>query len=199
MTVLEYILNGLEAELALERELGIRVVECDRSLLTPKAAPPAAAVPSRVVPAAAPPPMASPTASPPRVAPPRAPEAGQTHSGAFDFVFLHDRPLSPAGAGMLDKIVAALGKTPETAPCVVSGALPRAKAYIVLGGLALRKWFPGVNAAPGQWVSAAHAPNVLVTYSPAYILRFKTVTDAVKQIKRDMWNSIKSVLRRIQR
>ncbi|MBO7482569.1 MAG: hypothetical protein J6U17_01610, partial [Kiritimatiellae bacterium] len=41
MTVIEYILDGLEAELALERELGLRTVECDRSLLA-SAPPPAA-------------------------------------------------------------------------------------------------------------------------------------------------------------
>ena len=33
VTALEYLLDGLEAELELERELGVRVVELDRSLL----------------------------------------------------------------------------------------------------------------------------------------------------------------------
>ena len=45
VTALEHILEGLEAELALERELGVRTVEIDRSLLAPigVAAAPAAA------------------------------------------------------------------------------------------------------------------------------------------------------------
>ena len=37
MTALDYILDGLEAELALERELGVRSVEIDRALLAPLA------------------------------------------------------------------------------------------------------------------------------------------------------------------
>ena len=40
MTALDYILDGLEAELALERELGVRFIECDRALLTPVRAAP---------------------------------------------------------------------------------------------------------------------------------------------------------------
>ena len=33
MDVVEYILEGLEAALELERELGVRTVECDRAVL----------------------------------------------------------------------------------------------------------------------------------------------------------------------
>lgn len=190
VTALEYILEGLEAELALERELGVRVIECDRSLLVPP--------PDKVAsPAEPPPPIAKPAA--PAVAAPARPKPPAPEGDAvLDFAFLHDRPLSPECADMMDKIVAALGKTSETAPVVSSAPLPCAKAYVVLGGLALRKWLPGVNAAPGQWVSSELSPNILVTYSPAYILRFKTVTPTVQKIKKEMWTSIKSVLRRIQ-
>ena len=42
MTALEYLLDGLEAELELERELGVRVVELDRTLL---ASPPHSSTP----------------------------------------------------------------------------------------------------------------------------------------------------------
>jgi len=98
---------------------------------------------------------------------------------------------------MMAKIVTAMGKTPETAPIVFTGEMPKAKAYVVLGGNALKKWFPGTAGAPGQWAQTTVAPNVLVTYSPEYILRFGTVTPAVQKLKRDMWTSLKSVLQRI--
>ena len=42
MTALEYLLDGLEAELELERELGVRVVELDRALLS---SPPGSSTP----------------------------------------------------------------------------------------------------------------------------------------------------------
>jgi len=98
---------------------------------------------------------------------------------------------------MMAKIIPAMGKTPESAPIVFTGELPSAKAYVVLGGNALKKWFPGTPGAPGQWVSAAEAKNVLVTYSPEYILRFGTVSPAVKKLKQEMWTALKSVLQRM--
>lgn len=189
MTALEHILEGLEAELALERELGVRLVECDRSLLASGADAPAPAAPPRqeVRP------------SPASLAPqPARPPVRTSGGGILDFVFLHDRPLTSAGNDMMEKIAAALGRTLETAPVVCEGPAPQAKAYIVLGGLALKKWLPGVNASPGQWVSTQLSPNVLVTYSPAYILRFSTVTPAVQKIKKEMWASLKSVLQRVR-
>ena len=169
MNVLDYLLDGVEAELALERELGVRLVECDRDLLKP-------------LPRQAPAP--APVAQPPQL--------------QYDFVFLHDRQLSAGGLEMMAKIVGALGKNLTNAPVVCEGERPPAKAYIVLGGNALKKWFPGFNAAPGQWLSAPDAPNIIVTYSPAYILRFAQVTPAVQKIKKDMWTAIKSVLQRVK-
>ena len=119
--------------------------------------------------------------------------------GLLDFVFLHDRPLSAGGAEMMAKIAAAMGKTPETAPVVHEKPIPRAHIYVVLGGLALRKWFPGRNAAPGSWIKSDKGLDVLVTYSPEYILRFKVVTPALKKLKSDMWTSLKGVMQRIRR
>ena len=198
MTGLEYILEGLEAELALERELGVRLVECDRRLLEPAKAG------GRAGGTVAPPVQADirtgRTGAPPVQADDCTGKTAPAKAAAEverDFVFLHDGPLTAAGAEMMAKIVAALGRTAESAPVVTGGALPRAKVHVVLGGYALKKWFPGVNAAPGQWISAAGAPNVLVTYSPGYMLRFRTVTPAVKKIKLGMWHSIQSAMRRI--
>jgi len=181
LTVLDYILDGLEAELALERELGIRSVECDRSLL---------AVAQEV--------KVKGEGEQGNLSTPRSPAASQPSSSAYDFVFLHHRALPPNGVAMMAKIITAMGKTPETAPIVFTGDLPKARAYVVLGGNALRKWFPGTPGAPGQWADTAVAPNVLITYSPEYILRFGEVTPAVQKLKRDMWTSLKSVLQRLK-
>ena len=177
MNVLDYLLDGVEAELALERELGVRLVECDRALLKPLPKPEVA-------------PAARPVAA--------RPVAARPVVERFDFVFLHDKPLTAGGVEMMAKIAGALGRNLTTAPVLCEGERPSAKAYIVLGSLALKKWFPGLKAAPGQWISAPDAPNIIVTYSPAYILRFAQVTPALQKIKRDMWTAIKSVLQRIR-
>ncbi len=203
MTALDYILNGLEAELQLERELGVRFVECDRSVLEPVVAeaPPPAEVKApqvvaatRVEAAFAPGNAVASTPVPGgRIGAETAPvEAG----GGFDFVFLHEKPLSPKGAEMISKITAALKTTAELAPVVDSAPLPDARIYVVLGALALRKWFPEIKAAPGMWVKTRGGSDVLVTYSPEYILRFGTVTPAVEKIKKDMWTSLKAVAQR---
>ena len=92
MTVLDYILDGFESALVLERELGARAFECDRSLLLPvvTASPPEKPA-AKIAPIAAPP-----------LKRPAAPEA------LGGFVFLHDRPLSGSGSAMIAKILDAL-------------------------------------------------------------------------------------------
>ena len=159
MTALEYILEGFEAELALERELGVRSVEIDRSLLAPPSSG-EALVRAAAAPLAEGRPAEQRPASDERVASLRrteqlpavsrpVPESRPAPSGGLlDFVFLHDRPLSPGGVEMMAKIASAMGKTPETAPVVHDKPIPRARVYVVLGGLAMRKWFPGRNASP---------------------------------------------------
>ena len=173
MSVIDYIVDGLEAELELERELGVRFVECDRSLLAPltsapqecvrrAAAPPAPARSEVEEPLQAPAPTPRPELSAPRPAAEPAPSGGDV----FDFVFLHDRPLSAAGAEMISKITGAMKRTSATAPVVTAAPPPRAKIYVILGGNALKKFFPDMRGAPGQWVSTSSGASVLVTYSP---------------------------------
>jgi len=198
---LEYVLDGLESELELERELGVRVVEIDRAMLSP---PPAAApavragVPS---PAAAagragvPPPAAD--IRQPAIVPEPQPANHAPLSPSIDFVFLHDRPLSPGGIEMMAKIVTAMKKTAETAPIVFNGERPAAKAYVLLGSGALRKWLPGVKGAPGEWVKDQAGNSYLVTCSPEFILRMGPPTPAVKEIKMKMWTSLKGVMQRV--
>jgi hypothetical protein len=202
VTALDYILNGLEAELQLERELGIRFVECDRSVLEPVAAePPPRAEVKASEPAGA---RAAPAVIPEKAPLPSAASVAEIVADAaprgtgkrFNFVFLHEKPLSPKGAEMISKITAALKTTAELAPVVDSSPLPEARIYVVLGSLALRKWFPEIKAAPGMWVKTRSGSDVLVTYSPEYILRFGTVTPAVEKIKKDMWVSLKAVAQR---
>ena len=80
---------------------------------------------------------------------------------------------------------------------LVAPPRPPAKVYVALGARALEMWFPGLKGAPGNWLTAADGTPVLVTYSPEFILRFRTVTPDVQRIKRAMWIAIKSVLRKI--
>lgn len=203
MNALDYILDGLEAALELERELGVRVVECDRSLLSVSA-----------------------TRLPPNVS--RLSGEGletrdvrrETRAGLEtrdarpaannrtieqsngrtipDLAFLHDRPLSPAGIEMMAKIIGAMKRTAENSPIVVEPPMPRAKVLVVLGGRALKKYFPEQKAEPGQWFRTPGGRDVLVTYSPEYILRFSTVTPAVQKLKQDMWRSLKAVVQRLK-
>ena len=206
MTALEYLLDGLEAELELERELGVRVVELDRALLAPMAGSSRVGVESnrvalgsnRValgsnrVALGSKPPLTD--AKPPLT---DAKSTLNNSNGPCSFAFLHDGPLSPSGIEMMAKIVTAMHETPESAPIVFTGERPPAKIYVVLGSKAMKKWYPGMHGSPGQWLRGREGEDVLVTYSPEHILRFGAVTPAVKKIKSDMWTSLKGVMQRI--
>ena len=180
--VLEYVLEGLEAALELERELGVRTVEIDRSLLTPTPASPVSG----------PRPASAQDAR-------QAEDARQeTRAIASDLVFLHDRPLSPGGVEMMAKIITALKRTAENAPIVVAPPVPKAKIVVILGGRAMKKYFPDMKGEPGQWLKTPEGSDVLITYSPEYILRFGTVTPAVQKLKYAMWQSLKAVVQRLR-
>ena len=191
---MEYVLDGLEAELELERELGVRAVEIDRSLLVPaqSSPPPLAGVEKKAAAetAATDGELQSITGTQPTT-------IHEPRTTSLDFVFLHDRPLSPGGIEMMAKIVTAMKKTPESAPIVFNGERPAAKAYVLLGSGALRKWLPGVKGAPGEWVKDQAGNSYLVTYSPEFILRMGPPTPAVKEIKMKMWTSLKGVMQRV--
>ena len=189
MTALEYILDGLEAALALERELGVRSFELEEGL-------------TRVPGAERAPGTFEPETAPVVAAPVSASADGSARAAhstaAAQMVFLHDRALDGAGAEMIAKITAALGFTPKEAPVVWDGALPDAKIYVVLGARALRQWLPTQHGSPGMWVEASNKRPALVTYSPNYFLRFKEVTPAVKKIKAEMWQSLKAAAARLR-
>ena len=202
MNALDYILDGLEAALELERELGVRVVECDRSLLTP-----ASRLPSNVSRLSGEGLETRDVRRETRIgletrdARPAANNRTIEQSNGRtipDLAFLHDRPLSPAGIEMMAKIIGAMKRTAENSPIVVEPPMPRAKVLVVLGGRALKKYFPEQKAEPGQWFRTPGGRDVLVTYSPEYILRFDTVTPAVQKLKQDMWRSLKAVVQRLK-
>lgn len=220
ITAVDYILEGLARTLEVERECGVRTFELDRSLLiiadadrpadrsAEAVATSVAAVPPPVERAAVPPaPAEVPAAriAPPPVKPaPSAPVAPSLGGGTYDFVFLHHAPLSEEGVAMMAKIIPAMGKTPETAPVVVAGERPQATCYVVMGKLAVDRWFPGlqasagIKAAPGMWCTASGGEKVLVTYSPEYVLKYDGVLMAPKVLKSRMWTSLKSVLQRLK-
>ena len=202
MSAVDYILDGLEAALELERELGVRSVEIDRGLLRATTVP---RLPSQV---SSPSTKVGPKTEDVRRETPAGLETRDARpavvnrtveqsgdSNIKELVFLHDRPLAPAGVEMMAKILTALGK--PDAPIVVVPPVPQAKVTVVLGGLALKKYFPGMKGEPGQWQKTPEGRDVLITYSPAYILRFGTVTPAVEKIKQDMWRSLKAVRQRL--
>ena len=208
MTALEYLLDGLEAELELERELGVRVVELDRSLLATPQVPSPVRAPSASSSNSHSHSSSSSNSSsrsnsnsnsptPPLPHSPTDP-IPQSPTSSLSFAFLHDRPLSPSGIEMMAKIVTAMHETPETAPIVFTGERPPAKMYVVLGSEAMKKWYPGMRGAPGQWLRGRNGEDVLLTYSPEYLLRFGAATPALMKLKREMWTSLKGVMQRLR-
>ena len=194
MDVVEYILDGLEAALELERELGVRTVECDRAVL-------AGAVGGSACPQAEQRARSGTDRDPSEArvilpSPSTPSPIARSQSSILDLCFLHDRPLSPGGVEMMAKIIVAMHRTAENAPIVVVPPAPQARVTVVLGGLALRKYFPGMRGEPGQWQKTPEGRDVLITYSPEYILRFGSVTPAVQKMKKDMWTSLKAVVQR---
>ena len=183
MDVLDFILDGLEKALELERELGVRSVECDRAVLVGETRPAGGVGRNLGVDKIGKSDKIDRVVSVDKVD--RLAAVNRTieqssDSNIKELVFLHDRPLVPAGVEMMAKILNAFGK--PDAPIVIEPPVPQAKVTVVLGGLALKKYFPGMKGEPGQWQKTPEGRDVLITYSPAYILRFGTVTPAVEKI-----------------
>ena len=193
MNAVDYILDGLEKELELERELVVRSVEIDRSLLiVPK---PAQRQPA-TKPSAAP--------SQPPVAPPRSSVApSRTSVPPPDFVFLHDRALSPKGVEMMARIVnwmaGVMKVAPESIKIVTEPPRPPASLYVVLGARALERFLPGMKGAPGHWLRSEDGKDVLVTYSPEYFQRFRVLPAAIKLQKKEMQGHLENAMQRIAR
>ncbi len=181
MRNLAEILDAFEAELELENELGVRLFSCDRSLLA--VATTAGRKGLRPLPAAG-------------KGLPALPTTAASNSAAPDFVFLHHAPLTPDGVVMMSKIITALGKRAEV-PILFEEPRPKTPYAVVLGGAALKKWFPNINSEAGRWVKAQDGTWLYVTYSPTYLLRFGDSAQ-VLNMKRAMWKGLKALMRRIE-
>ena len=184
--VLSFVLDGLEAYLELERELGVESIEIDRALLAeePKVKLSASSRSSSPIPPA----PSTPTAAPRTASVPATSEAR-----VYPFAFVHDKPLSPKAIEMMARIVVALKATSETAPIAVAPPLPRAATYIFLGRRALQKYLPQTVAQENAWFLTPKGKAALLVKSPEEIVRFSTITPAVKKMKEEMWRALKTI------
>lgn len=202
------ILDAFEDALELERELGHRLVECDRSLLAPISsnASPSVSIPATPTSST----LATPTTSLTSLTSPtptnlpnlpnpskdiQSPGVPRRPPSAplADFAFLLE--CEPAGqvAELLPKMSEAIGYGRDG----VKINDPSAKVLIVLGSAALQKWLPGVKALPGQWVKRGDTP-ALVTASPTKTYRFYANDPAkILALKRRLWADLKAALARI--
>ena len=78
---------------------------------------------------------------------------------------------------------------------VWDGALPPAKAYIVLGSMAMKKFFDE-KTSPGNYLKKY--PNAFVTYSPELFVDMGVNNPAVLERKREMWVGIKGVVKKYE-
>ncbi len=202
MTALDAILDGFESALELERELGNRIVPCDRKLLAPLEEA------SQVL---ASPPLAGAGAQPPasrilgnleslEASPPAKPRTTNHEPRATNHVsilFVHHRPFTERAQALMDNIIKAM-KLGEGQYQVVfgGGPLPSAKVCVILGSIALGQIVPGGSHRPGSWTKTPSGIEALVTYSPEHIVRFSDGSKEQKDAKRQMWDSLKSALSR---
>lgn len=181
------VLDALESVLALERELGARTVEMDRSLLR-DGPPPELHPAASVKPAAAP-------------ARPIAP-AGGTATAIASYAFIFDRMPEGAVEEMVVKMMAAM-KCPAGAIIRVEAAAaakkrPNARIYVVMGSDARKIFMPSKPAARGLWTDVDGVPT-LVTYSPARLLRFyANDPEQLKKSKLEMWHDLQSAMARLK-
>ncbi len=190
---LSFVLDGLEDFLALERELGVEEVEVDPSLLealkpSPKATktpPPAPKVP--------PCPVAKASDRPASVTRTETPRSSHAPSATVDFAFIHDGPLSEKSVAMMGKIIVALGSDLDRSPIAIEKPLPKARLYIFLGQTTLRKFLPRVAVEENSWFRTPKGVEALLVKSPEEIVRFSTVSPALRKIKEDMWRALKTI------
>ena len=166
--VLSFVLDGLADYLEIERELGVRTVEVDRALLD--------------------------AGNGEKGNGNREQGAG---NGTLDFIFISDKPLSPKAVEMMAKIIPAMGQTIETAPIVVAPPIPKARFFVFLGRAALAKYMPGLRGEENRWLKSPKGADVLLVKSPEEIVRFTAVTPALKRMKQEMWQALKTVVQRV--
>lgn len=213
MTI-DQILEGIEAELSLMRELGIRSIPFDRELLKEEAT----IAHLQPIPKPNPEPNSTrgPLAEPAerssestgfRAVRQTAPSANHVAplkrlellKRSYSFVFLHDKPLSPEGAETFEKIRTAMNLSAESAPLLFDydpKTFPKAKLYIVMGPAALSKFMPGVRLSYFSFGKSAGGKDIHFTYSPEYFLMLNPKEKAVLLLKHKMWTALKNALQR---
>ena len=113
-------------------------------------------------------------------------------------MFLHDRPLSSGGQEIVEKITKWMKRTPDTAPLVTEPPLPPARAYLVFGWNARRKFFPEIRGGPGAWLKAAGGAYVMITYSPEHLLLFSRDSREYKAEYNAMVGNLKAFRQRME-
>ena len=200
--ILAFVLDGLADYLELERELGVRTVEVDRREIVELSN-------NRIIESSPKDGQGQGTGNGERGTGNRERGTGNGGArderakgasgvkGAFDFVFIADRPLSPKAVEMMAKIIPAMGKTAETAPVVVAPPIPDARLFVFLGRAALAKYMPGLRGEENRWLKSPKGKDVLLVKSPEEIVRFTAVTPALKRMKQEMWQALKTVVQRV--
>jgi len=200
VTEFDAILGAFEKALELERELGVRTVECDRALLVPLRPEVIAAEVKVESGAGGVRPLPNPAPSVVGGDAP-APRPAAKETALVDFAFIAAQRPQGAAAELLTKMVAAMGYTLDKVTLVESASAvavkPRARVYVVLGSDAFKIFAPGQRAALGMWTQVAEVPTV-VTYSPARIISyFGKDPEGLMKAKRQIWSDLKSALARI--
>ena len=167
------ILEGLERALELERELGVKVVEIDRSLLVfpPPDAAPAAAVAAAEAPAVAAAQVQSARSAFSSAHAPR--ESPQPTSGgpSSDLVVVAASPAEMQGiAGeLLLKMLGAIGRDLGSAPVEVAGPdlaqrvmARNPKVVVMLGREACRALLPSQRVGKGEWIAFLDSDDLWV-------------------------------------
>ena len=187
MNAIDYILDGLVEALELERELGVRAIEVDRTQLVEpprqleKPVQGQGAVPERQQVAAA----------------PIQPKKSTSPRSRARVVFIHDRPLASECAEMMEKIIRGLDLRPEEAPIVTDIPIPDAGIYVFLGARAIRRYMPNCKIGENCWGKSPKGKDMLLVRSPEEIVRFSGDEKLLEQLKRAMWRSLKGVQQRL--
>lgn len=179
---------------SLERDLGARCFEIDRSLLevddsieSAATLPQAQHKPTEVVREGEKEPQVEVKIAQVEIKEPTKREVAKT----YDFIFLHDKPLSPASEVFMLKALSGLGVTKEDAPIITEKPLPQALVYVVLGLKTLKKFAPGVSVTMGAVSTSPGGKRMVLTHSPEEMARFASVTTAVNEMKKITWLGFK--------
>lgn len=185
MTDIDRIIDKAIESVVLERDLGVRFFEIDRSLLEV----------GKVVSVVSDPVLVQKIQTKVEEPAPKTERAEQKSQNSkekvYDFIFLHDRSLSEPSELFMEKALSGLGVSKEEAPLFLDKPLPSARVYVVMGLRALKKFAPGVSATMGAISTSPGGKRMVLTHSPEDMTRFASVTPAVVEMKKITWLGFK--------